>query len=105
MVLVGSAVAVTQETFKAVLAPQLTNNLVQSLTVERVVIHRKGRIADGGEQGCICVLSGRKYLLGKSEDQTQMLISQLNSTQARSMFRQFTVKTVQKNVNRPLISC
>lgn len=82
MVLVGSAVAVTQETFKAVLAPQLANNLVQSLTVERVVIHRKGRVADGGKQGCVCVLPGRKYLLGKSEDQTQMLISQLNSTQA-----------------------
>lgn len=70
MVLVGSAVAVTQETFKAVLAPQLANNLVQSLTVERVVIHCKGRVADGGKQGCICVLPGRKYLLGKAEDQT-----------------------------------
>lgn len=59
-VLVSGAVAVTQEALKSVLAPQLSHDLVERLTVERVVIHGKGWIADGGKQGCVCVLPETK---------------------------------------------
>lgn len=59
-VLVSGAVAVTQEALKAVLAPQLSHDLVERLTVERVVVHGKGWIADGGKQGCVCVLPETK---------------------------------------------
>lgn len=60
MVLVGRAVTVTQEAFEAIFTTQLTNNLVQCLTVEGVVIHCKGGIANGWKQGCICVLPSRR---------------------------------------------
>lgn len=56
VVLVGRAVSVTQETLEAIFAAQLANDLVQCLTVEGVVVHCKGGIADGGKQGCVCVL-------------------------------------------------
>lgn len=59
-VLISSAVAVTQEALKAVLSPQLSHDLVERLTVQSVIIHSKGWVADGGKQGCICVLPGTK---------------------------------------------
>ncbi|KAG7236946.1 hypothetical protein INR49_032952 [Caranx melampygus] len=45
--------AVTEEAFEAIFAPELANNLVQCLTVQSIVVHSKGRIADGWKQGCI----------------------------------------------------
>lgn len=47
LVFICSAVAITDETLKAVFSPQLANNLVQCLTVEGVIVHCKGRVADG----------------------------------------------------------
>lgn len=59
-VLISSSVAVAEEAFEAVLAPQLSHDLVEGLTVEGVVIHGKGWVADGGKQGCVCVLPEAK---------------------------------------------
>lgn len=49
LVLVRRPVAVTEETLEAIFAPQLAHDLVQSLSVEGIVVHGKGRIADGWE--------------------------------------------------------
>lgn len=49
LVFVSGAIAVAEETFEAVSSTQLANNLVQCLTVQSVVVHRKRWIADGRE--------------------------------------------------------
>ena len=59
LVFVSGAVAIPEETFEAVLAAQLADDLVQCLAVEGVIIYCKGRIADGWKQGCVCVLPGK----------------------------------------------
>ena len=56
LVLVGRAVSVPEEALEAVLSPELADDLVQRLAVERVVVHREGRVADGGQQRRIGVL-------------------------------------------------
>lgn len=68
LVFISGAVAITEEAFEAVFTPQLADNLVQCLTVEGVVVHCEGRIADGGKQGCICVLPGRKGLVDTNKE-------------------------------------
>lgn len=59
-VFISRSVAVAEEAFEAVLAPQLPHDLVEGLTVEGVVVHSEGWIADGGKQGCVCVLPEAK---------------------------------------------
>lgn len=59
-VFVSCSVAVTEKAFEAVLAPQLPHDLVEGLAVEGVIVHSEGWIADGGKQGCVCVLPEAK---------------------------------------------
>lgn len=59
-VFISRSVAIAEEALKAVLAPQLPHDLVQGLTVEGVVVHSKGRVADGGKQGRVRVLPEAK---------------------------------------------
>ena len=58
LILVGRAVTVPEEALEAILSPQLADDLVKCLAVERVVVHRKGRVADGRQQCRVCVLDG-----------------------------------------------
>lgn len=73
-VLISRSVAVAEEALEAVLAPQLSHDLVEGLTVEGVVVHSKGGIADGGKQGCVCVLPEAKC----SRYTTNKLFANLN---------------------------
>lgn len=47
LVFVCGAVAVTEETFEAIFATELADNLVKCLSVKSIIINSKRRIADG----------------------------------------------------------
>lgn len=59
-VFISSPVAIAEEAFEAILASQFSHDLVEGLTVEGIVIHSEGWVADSGKQGCVCVLSEAK---------------------------------------------
>lgn len=62
LVLIGCSVAVPQEALEAVLALQLADYLVQSLGVQRIIIHGESWVADTGQEGSIRVLRDRTVL-------------------------------------------
>lgn len=64
LVFVGCAVAVAQESLEPILPLELAHYLVQGLTVEGVVVHGEGRVADAGQQGRVRVLAGVRGLKG-----------------------------------------